>query len=59
MKRRTFIQQTSAAGALIGLGGLTVSSANASNTKKINIHHTNEVHSHIDPFAPDDGRNAN
>ena len=59
MKRRTFIQQTSAAGALIGLGGLTVSSANASNTKKITILHTNDVHSHIDPFGPDDGRNAN
>ena len=59
MKRRTFIQQTSAAGALIGLGGLTVSSANASNTKKITILHTNDVHSHIDPFGPNDGRNAN
>jgi len=59
MKRRTFIKQTSAAGALIGLGGLTVSSANASNTKKITILHTNDVHSHIDPFGPDDGRNAN
>ncbi|MDA8769188.1 metallophosphoesterase [Winogradskyella sp.] len=59
MKRRTFIQQTSAAGALIGLGGLTVSSANASKTKKITILHTNDVHSHIDPFGPDDGRNAN
>ena len=59
MKRRTFIQQTSAAGALISLGGLIVSSANASNTKKITILHTNDVHSHIDPFGPDDGRNAN
>jgi len=59
MKRRTFIKQTSAAGALIGLGGLTVSSANASKTKKITILHTNDVHSHIDPFGPDDGRNAN
>lgn len=59
MKRRTFIQQTSAAGALISLGGLTVSSANASKTKKITILHTNDVHSHIDPFGPDDGRNAN
>jgi len=59
MKRRTFIKQTSAAGALIGLGGLTVSSANASKTKKITILHTNDVHSHIDPFGPNDGRNAN
>jgi 5'-nucleotidase len=60
MKRRTFIQQTSAAGALIGLGGLTMSSsAIDTSTKKITILHTNDVHSHIDPFGPDDGRNAN
>ncbi|MFD1063647.1 bifunctional metallophosphatase/5'-nucleotidase [Winogradskyella litorisediminis] len=59
MKRRTFIQQTTAASALIGLGSLTLSSFQSPNTKKITILHTNDVHSHIDPFGPDDGRNAN
>ena len=59
MKRRTFIQQTTAAGALIGLGGLTMSSLKTSTVKKITILHTNDVHSHIDPFGPNDGRNAN
>lgn len=58
MKRRQFIQQTTAAGALLGLGGLTLPSFSAQ-TKKITILHTNDVHSHIDPFGPEDGRNAN
>lgn len=59
MKRRTFIQQTTTAGAFIGLGGLTLSSIESKQTKKITILHTNDVHSHIDPFGPNDGRNAN
>jgi len=59
MKRRTFLQQTSAASALIGLGGLTLSSFDSKSTKKITVLHTNDVHSHIDPFGPNDGRNAN
>lgn len=59
MKRRTFIQQTAASGALLGLGGLSLSSFDSSKQKKITILHTNDVHSHIDPFGPNDGRNAN
>ncbi|GGI58410.1 bifunctional metallophosphatase/5'-nucleotidase [Winogradskyella haliclonae] len=59
MNRRKFIQQTSAASALIGLGGLTLSSSSVKSTKRITILHTNDVHSHIDPFGPNDGRNAN
>ncbi len=60
MKRRDFLQQTVASSALIGLGGLTLSSFSSSSVqKKITILHTNDVHSHIDPFGPDDGRNAN
>ena len=59
MKRRDFIQQTLASSALIGLGGLTLSSFSSTTQKKITILHTNDVHSHIDPFGPDDGRNAN
>ncbi|WP_179345302.1 bifunctional metallophosphatase/5'-nucleotidase [Winogradskyella ursingii] len=59
MKRRQFIQQSTAATALVGLGGLSLQSCDLPNTKKITILHTNDVHSHIDPFGPDDGRNAN
>ncbi|RLJ64292.1 5'-nucleotidase [Lacinutrix venerupis] len=60
MKRRTFIQQSSAATALVTLGGFGFQSCNSAiKTKKITILHTNDVHSHIDPFSPEDGRNAN
>ncbi|EDP69888.1 possible secreted 5'-nucleotidase [Flavobacteriales bacterium ALC-1] len=58
MKRRQFIQQSTAATALVGIGGLSLQSFSPA-TKKITILHTNDVHSHIDPFGPDDGRNAN
>jgi len=58
MNRRRFIQHSTAATALAGLGGLSLQSF-AAPTKKITILHTNDVHSHIDPFGPDDGRNAN
>jgi len=59
MKRRDFIQQTSAGTALISLGGIGLSSFTTLGTKKITILHTNDVHSHINPFGPEDGRNAN
>ena len=58
MKRREFIQNASATTALITMGGIGLQSF--SNTpKKITILHTNDVHSHIDAFGPEDGRNAN
>ena len=58
MKRRQFIQQTTAATALLGIGALNLQSCNIKR-KHITILHTNDVHSHIDPFGPNDGRNAN
>ena len=58
MKRRDFIQRTAAASALVGLGGIGLQSFKGT-TKKITILHTNDVHSHIDPFGPEDGRNPN
>ncbi|MEO6348018.1 MAG: metallophosphatase [Aquaticitalea sp.] len=58
MKRREFIQNTAAASVLVGLGGNGLQSFTGT-TKKITILHTNDVHSHIDPFGPDDGRNPN
>ncbi|WP_417873363.1 bifunctional metallophosphatase/5'-nucleotidase [Xanthomarina gelatinilytica] len=60
MKRRDFIKQSTAATALITMGGLTLPSFTAANASKhITILHTNDVHSHIDPFGPEDGRNPN
>lgn len=57
MKRRTFIQATAATGALISMGGLSLS-FNKNFPKHITILHTNDVHSHIEPFGPD-SRNPN
>jgi len=52
MKRRIFIKQTAAAATLIGLGEITLTSCNQKNNEKhITILHTNDVHSHIEPFA--------
>ena len=59
MKRRDFIQKTSASTALLTLGGLSLSSFSESKVKKITILHTNDVHSHIDPFPESHPRNPN
>ena len=57
MKRRDFIKTTAAGSALV-LGGLPLSSF-ANPVKKITILHTNDVHSHIDPFPVDDPKYPN
>lgn len=54
MERRKFIQQTIAAGALAGIGGMGLMSfASEKKGKHITILHTNDVHSHIEPFPVD------
>lgn len=50
MKRREFIEKTTASAALVGLG-LGTSSFTATPVKKLTILHTNDVHSYIEPFA--------
>ena len=59
MKRRDFIQKTAASTTLLSLGGLSLSSFTTNNVKKITILHTNDVHSHIDPFPSNDPKNPN
>ena len=59
MKRRDFIEQAAATTALVTIGGIGLQSFSTIGTKQITILHTNDVHSHIDPFGPEDGRNAN
>ncbi len=59
MKRREFIQQASVGTTLITLGGVGLQSFTSAPSKKITILHTNDVHSHIDAFGPNDGRNSN
>lgn len=58
MKRRNFIQQTAAGSAII-MGGLPLCSFSPETPKRITILHTNDTHSHIDPFADDDPKYAN
>ena len=59
MKRRNFIQKTAASTALLSMSGLGLSSFSNSKASKITILHTNDVHSHVEPFGPNDGDNAN
>ena len=59
MKRRNFIQKTTAATAFLTLGGISLQSFALKNTKHITILHTNDVHSHIDPFPITDSRYPN
>ncbi|APG58980.1 bifunctional metallophosphatase/5'-nucleotidase [Christiangramia salexigens] len=59
MKRKDFIKNTAATTAFIGLGGLSALSFKEKYSKQITILHTNDVHSHIEPFGPNAGRNAN
>ncbi len=50
MDRRKFIKNTGASTALLGLGALSLNSCFQETKKQITILHTNDVHSHIDPF---------
>ena len=58
MNRRKFIKQTAASSTLLSLGPLTAACSKKTATK-ITVLHTNDVHSHIDPFRTDSGKNAN
>jgi 5'-nucleotidase len=59
MNRRKFIENSMLTSAFVGLGGATLSSCHRSSHKKITILHTNDVHSHIDPFPKDHSEYAN
>ena len=58
MKRRNFIQKTAASTALLSLTGIGLS-CSRSRATKITILHTNDVHSHVEAFGPNAGRNSN
>ena len=59
MNRRKFIASTTASSAFVGLGGLSLGSCASNSAKKITILHTNDMHSHIDPFSADHSEYAN
>ena len=58
MKRRDFIQNTVAGTALLA-GGMSLSSFATAPKRHLTVLHTNDVHSHIDPFPMTDPRNPN
>jgi 5'-nucleotidase len=59
INRREFLQTVTGAGALLGLGFLTSSFSAASKQKvKIVLLHTNDVHSHLEPFPANDPKYA-
>ena len=59
MDRRTFLQNSMASAAYLGIGAAGLQSCVGQGKKHITILHTNDVHSHIDPFPSDHSRYAN
>jgi len=59
MERRNFIKQLGGASALAMVGGLTLPSFTDKQKRHITILHTNDTHSHIEPFKANHRRNAN
>ena len=59
MDRRKFIQQSTAAASLMAIGGLTLPSFSSKKKKHITILHTNDTHSHIEPFEASHYKYAN
>lgn len=59
MDRRKFIQQTASVSLLTAIGGLTLPSFTAKKQRHITILHTNDTHSHVEPFEKSHYRYAN
>ncbi len=59
MNRRNFIQNTALTTALTTIGGFPLDGLLTDKTKRLTVLHTNDVHSHIDPFPADHSRNPN
>ena len=59
MKRRTFVKQLGSAVSLAMIGSAGLTGFAPKKQKHITILHTNDTHSHIDPFGPNHNRNPN
>jgi 5'-nucleotidase len=59
MQRRDFIQKTAVSSAILAIPSVPLMSFGKPEIKHLTILHTNDVHSHIDPFPADDSRNPN
>ncbi|WP_010135683.1 bifunctional metallophosphatase/5'-nucleotidase [Ochrovirga pacifica] len=58
MERRKFIKQVGGASTLALAGGLTLPAFTTQKQRHLTILHTNDTHSHIEPFKPTHYRNA-
>jgi 5'-nucleotidase len=60
MNRRNFIKKTAAAGTFVSVGSLGLLSFSAEESRKhITVLHTNDTHSHIEPFSPEHAQYPN
>ena len=59
MKRRNFIKKTALTATFLSSGVINTSCFDKKKIKKITILHTNDVHSHIFPFAVEDKKRSN
>lgn len=60
MNRRNFIKKSAAAGTFLGVGSLGLLSFSAEERRRhITILHTNDTHSHIEPFSADHAQYPN
>lgn len=60
MERRKFLTRLAATTSLVGIGGVGLTSCSFQDPRrKLTILHTNDVHSHIDPFPQNDPFYAN
>ncbi|MCO5723740.1 bifunctional metallophosphatase/5'-nucleotidase [Robiginitalea marina] len=59
MRRRKFLKTSFVGGAALGAGSLALQGCYRKTPRQLTILHTNDVHSHIDPFPPTDARFPN
>ena len=59
MKRRDFLKNTAATSTLLTLGSFGLDSCSSFGKRHVTILHTNDVHSHIEPFPSSHSRWAN
>lgn len=59
MKRRSFVKKIGGATPIALFGGNSLGAFSKITQRHITILHTNDTHSHIDPFGPNHHRNAN
>ena len=59
MKRRSFVKKIGGATPIALFGGNSLGAFSKITQRHITILHTNDTHSHIDPFGPSHHRNAN